>query len=194
MKEIFVLIFLLNFSQSFGQKYVVPNVIIYDWEEVKTANPDTIYGVSFQKMKLTEVPKELEKFKNLRVLDLSKNKITQLPKFIGELKFLEDLDLTKNKLKNYPIVLCKNSSLRFLRLGRNLFESIPSCIESLQNLEYLDLYDTPATLLPESLTRMEKLKEIDLSGIRFSPTFQETWLNKLPNVKLVFDAPCDCLE
>ena len=194
MKKIFALIFLFSISSVFGQDYHVDSVQVYSWEQVKNANPDTIFGISFRKMKLTEVPDELQRFTKLRVLDLSKNKIVKLPKFIGQMQNLEDLDLTKNKLEYYPIALCSNSSIRFLRLGRNLFENLPECLESLQNLEYLDLIDTPIGTLPESLTRLKHLKEIDLTGIRFSPTFQEMWLAKMSHVKIIFDSPCDCFE
>ena len=194
MKKIFALIFLLSTTLSFSQDYVVENVVVYDWEIAKSANPDTIYGISFRKLKLEEVPQELEKFKQLKVLNLSKNRIVNLPEFIGELQFLEDLDLTKNKLEYYPLTLCKNSSLRFLRLGQNVFENLPACIESLQKLEYLDLIDTPISDLPESIARLKHLQEVDLTGIRFSPSFQETWIAKMSNVKMIFDAPCDCFE
>jgi len=194
MKKIFALIFLLSLSPLFGQKHSVADVIVYDWEVVKNAQPDTVFGVSFQKMKLIKLPAELKKFKNLRVLDLSNNKLVSIPNYIGELLFLEDLNLTKNQLEYYPLALCRNNSLRFLRLGRNPFENFPECIESLQNLEYLDMYDTPIATLPESIVRLKKLKEVDLSGIRFSKNFQESWTKKMSHMKMIFDSPCDCFE
>lgn len=194
MKKIFALTFLLSFNYALGQEFTVKDVIVYDWEEVKTANPDTIYGISFQKMKLYEVPSELINFKNLKLLNFSKNKLSSIPKFIGELKYLEELNLTRNKLEYYPIELCANESIRILKLGQNLFQSIPNCIESLEKLEYLDVFDTPISSLPESIARLKKLKKIDFTGIRFSYVFQESWIGKLKDVELIFDAPCDCFE
>ena len=194
MKKIFALTFLLSINFAFGQEYTVSDVLVYDWERVISADPDTIFGVSFEKMKMSEVPSELEHFKNIRVLNLSKNRLVKIPKFIGELKYLEELNLTKNKLEYYPIELCSNESIRILKFGRNLFTTIPNCIESLRQLEFLDLFDTPISSLPESITRLKQLKTIDFTGIRFSPSFQESWIGKMKNVELIFDAPCDCFE
>ena len=194
MKKIFALIFLLNLSFSFGQKYQVENVVVYSWEEAKNANADTVYGISFEKLKLTAVPQELKKFKFLKVLDLSKNRLTELPDFIDQFPFLEDLSLEKNKLIYFPVRICKDTSLRYLRLGKNLFESLPNSIENLKKLEYLDLYDTPIGSLPETMINLTTLKEIDFTGIRFSKTFQQSWVERLDWVKIVFDSPCDCFD
>ena len=194
MKKIFVLIFLLNFNFSFGQKYQVENVVVYAWEDVIHANPDTIYGISFSKLKLAKLPDELKLFRRLKVLDVSKNKLAELPDFIDEFHFLEHLNLEKNKLINFPVRVCKDTSLRFLRLGKNLFETLPNSIELLTKLEYLDLYDTPIGSFPETLVKLTGLKEIDLTGIRFSASFQESWIKKLPNANFIFDSPCDCFD
>lgn len=194
MNKIFALIFLLNLSLSFGQKYQVENVVVYSWEEAKNANPDTIFGISFSKLKLIKLPDELRLFKRLKVLDLSKNKLVKLPDFIDEFPFLEDLSLEKNKLVYFPVRVCKDTSLRFLRLGKNLFETLPNSIELLTKLEYLDLYDTPVGSFPETLVKLTGLKEIDLTGIRFSASFQESWIKKLPNTNFIFDSPCDCFD
>ena len=194
MKKIFALIFLLNLSLSFGQKYQVENVTVYSWEQAKVASADTIFGISFEKLKLTSIPLELKRFKHLKVLNLSKNKLTELPVFIDQFSQLEDLDLEKNKLVYFPARICKDTSLRFLRLGKNLFQNLPNSIENLKNLEYLDLYDTPIGALPETIVNLRKLKEIDFTGIRFSKTFQQSWVERLDWVKIIFDAPCDCFD
>lgn len=194
MKKIFALIFLLNLNLSFAQEFQLQSVIVYDWEVAKTANPDTIFGISFKKQKLTSLPEELKNFTRLRVLDLSKNKLEKIPSFFSIFKKLEDLNIEKNKLKHFPIIVYQLKELRFLRLGVNSFERVPNGIDNLSKLEYLDLYDCPIKSLPESLVNLKNIQKIDFTGIRFSPSFQETWLKKMPNVTLVFDAPCDCLE
>ena len=194
MKKIFALIFLLNINLSFSQEFKVKDVIVYDWEVAQQANPDTIFGISFKKNKLTVLPEELKKFTQLKVLDLSKNKLEKLPSFFSSFKHLEDLNVEKNKLKHFPILVYQLTELRFLRLGVNPFKRIPTGIDNLSKLEYLDLYDCPIISLPESMGNLKSIQKIDFTGIRFSPTFQETWLKKMPNVELIFDAPCDCLE
>ena len=51
----------------------------YRLEDVLNANSDTIYSISLSKSKLTELPEELWRFKNLKVLYLEKNRLASLP-------------------------------------------------------------------------------------------------------------------
>lgn len=188
----FALIFLLTSSAfAFGQE---SPVVIYEWEEVQQASPDTIFGLSLSKLKLTELPEEVKKYKYLKELHLQKNKLDRLPDFITDFEYLEVLNLEKNELEIFPLQICRMNALKRLSIGKNYFEQIPECIGNVQTLEYIDLIDTPINKLPESLVTLKNLQEIDFTGIRFSPNFQESWTKLLPNVKLVFDAPCDCMN
>jgi hypothetical protein len=63
----------------------------------------------------------------------------------------------------------------------------------MESLEYLDLYDSPVKNIPKSLTELPSLKEIDFTGIRYNEAFQSKWQKLLPEVKLVFDPPCNCM-
>lgn len=167
---------------------------MYSWEEAKMASPDTIYGITFSKLKLTELPEELARFKELRKLNIEKNKLETLPKFIAEFDHLIELDVGRNKLINFPLVACRMPTIQRLILNRNSFEVIPECIEYMKELKYLDLYDTPVGALPNSMIKLDKLEKIDFTGIRFSPEFQEKWKSSLPDVELIFDPPCDCMK
>lgn len=190
MKRIFALIFLVCSFGSWSQS----EVKIYEWEEIQGADGDTIYGVSFSKMKLDSVPESLSTYKHLRVLDLSKNKLKRIPTFLGELTELEVLDVSKNRLEVFPLPVCRMTNLKQLILNRNFFDYMPECIGYLENLEYIDLYDTPIHNLPEGLVKMKALKKIDLTGVRFAPSFQDKWNALLPNVEIIFDVPCQCME
>ena len=193
MSKIFVLIFLTVVSRTVcGQENF--DFHVYNWEEVQTANPDTIFGISFEKLKLESIPPELARFKQLKSLDFQKNKLKEIPDFITEFPHLEKLNLEKNLLEYFPIQICRMKNLTHLMLSRNYFESVPECIGMDTSLVYMDFYDTPIRKLPQSLENLKNLKEIDFSGIKFSPSFQKSWIARLPNVKVIFDAPCDCME
>lgn len=193
MKQIFVLIFLLSYSyNTFSQNE--SGVVVYDWEVAKNASVDTIFGISFEKYKLESLPDELRNFIHLKVLDIKKNKLKELPDYIKTFEDLREIDAEKNLLEYFPIQICSLTKLTHLRLGRNYFENVPDCIGNVSTLEYMDFYDTPIHQLPQSLELLKNLKEIDFTGIKFSPSFQKSWTARLPNVKIVFDAPCDCLE
>ncbi len=189
IKKQFALILILWSSFSFGQDQK-----IYDWEVAQSADPDTIYAISFEKLKLTEVPADLARFTKVTHLNLSKNKLTKLPDFIKQFKQLEHLDLGKNDFFTFPVQICQLSELKTLIINRNAISSIPDCIEYVSKLELLDLYDNPISSLPESMARMTQLKKIDFTGIRFNKDFQKKWSEQLPNTKLIFDAPCECMN
>jgi len=189
IKKQFGLILILWSSFSYAQ-----DVVVYDWEDVQAANPDTIYAISFEKEKLTDLPSELSKFTQLKQLNLAKNKLAELPDFIFRFDSLQELNLTKNKMSTFPVGLCRLGSLKRLLIGSNDIASLPDCMEYITNLEYLDLYDNPIAYLPQSMMRLEKLQKIDFTGIRFNKEFQKQWTEQLPNTELIFDQPCDCMN
>ena len=191
MKKLFVISLLLLSDPLVAQQ---GDLHVYTWEQVNTADPDTIFAISFSKQKVSVLPKELAAFGNLKYLDLGKNKLTELPDFIGNFSKLEHLDLSKNELSVFPIEICRLSSLKTLILNRNTFDQIPDCIGFLKNLELIDLWDTPVMHFPPSLVNLKQLKRIDLQGVKYGPTFQKQFRESLSWVTIEFDTPCDCME
>jgi Leucine-rich repeat (LRR) protein len=193
MKQQFALLFyLLLSSAGIAQQQ---NWTVCSWEvALKSTQPDTIRAITLAKNKLDAVPNELARFIHLEYLDLSRNRLAKLPDFLSSMTQLKSLDLSKNRLDIFPLVLTRIASLERLILNRNQFDRLPESIETLQNLKYLDLWDTPVTIFPEGFYALKSLEKIDLSGIRYSPTFQEKMKERLPRVQIVFDAPCDCLD
>jgi len=192
MKSLFVIILLI--VCSFQLSAQLEGVKIYKWKEVVSASPDTIYGLSLAKLKLETLPQKLTEFTQLKVLDLKKNKLTELPDFIATFHKLERINLDKNNLVYFPVVFCRMPQLKNILIGNNFFETLPNCISGIESLEYLDLYDTPIRNLPVSLQELNHLQKIDLSGIKFSPEFQESWLQRMPEGYLEFDPPCACMK
>lgn len=192
MKNLFVIILIA--AASFQLTAQTDEVKIYEWEEVIHASPDTIYGLSLAKLKLDSLPYELSKFVHVKILDLKKNRLTNLPDFIANFDSLETIDLDKNDLVYFPVVFCRMPNLKNILVGNNFFETLPECIAGIKNLEYLDLYDTPIRSLPAGLESCNNLKKVDLSGIKFSPEFQESWLKRMPQVTWEFDPPCACMR
>ena len=191
MRKIVVL-FLILFL--FSNTYCQSNLKTYTWEDVKEANPDTVFSISFEKNKLDSIPIQLLKFINLKKLDLSKNKLTHLPDSFINLKQLEILDLGKNKLSEFPPEICKLTHLKKLVLNRNDISTIPYLIINLTELETLDIWDTPIISFPEQFVSMKNLKYIDARGVTHGSAYQKKWKEKLPWIKIEFDAPCNCIE
>lgn len=160
-------------------------------EEAMSVHPDSVYRLDLSKQKLTQVPKEIQNFKNLRELNLSKNKLESLPGFFL-FKDLRILNLTKNKFTKYPEVINKNTGIRNLFLGKNSIDYIPESIGNLQNLIVLDLWYNPISDLPEAMESLRNLRSLDLSGLNFDDDFQRKWNAKLHWVKIEFESACDC--
>lgn len=174
---------------------VPDSVKVYEWENLPdTLDPSEVIALSFHKMKLDELPAKLEQFENLEYLILSKNKLKALPDYVAEFTTLRLIDLSQNRFKELPEEICSLPNLEELILNRNELETLPSCISNAAAIRSIDLWLNPIRTLPETLVQLKNLEKVDLSGIKFSPTFQEDWYEKLPRVKWIFEEPCDCME
>lgn len=184
---------LLLFSSLFSYS-AIDSLKVYSWSEALKSPIDSVYAIDASKLNWKEIPQELYKFKHLHSLNLSKNKLAYIPDSIGVFSQLKTLDLTKNKLLEFPIALCQLTRLKKLVLARNGITSIPACIGFFKQLKVLDLWDNPLKGLPDELQQLSNLKFVDLRGILFNAAFQEKWTLAMPNVKWMFDAPCNCLN
>lgn len=90
---------------------------------------------------LSEIPAEVFKHKQLRILLLSGNQITNIPDAIGNLK-----------------------ELTVLSLGENLITTIPDAIGNLKKLKRINLSDNPIETLPKALAGLPKLEHISGSS------------------------------
>ena len=192
MKKRFALFCLLiNSFWGFNQEHTLK---IYSWEQVKNANPDTIFAVSLSKLKLEKLPEGLAKFTKLEYLDVSKNKLSELPAFVGDLSELKVLDISKNEFAIFPVEICKLTHIQQLIANRNTFDQLPTCIQYCSELMSIDLWETPVSTFPESMLLMKNLKSIDLQGVRFGPAFHKDLQAKFPWIEFKLDPPCDCMK
>lgn len=113
------------------------------------------------------VPDDIEKFTNLRELDLSQNDLETIPTGLCSLEGLETLNLSSNQIYKIPSEIGCLKGIRDLDLSRNLFSSLPVEIGDLQNLESLNLVGFKDLELPYSLVNCQKLTRINLAGCEF---------------------------
>jgi Leucine-rich repeat (LRR) protein len=81
-----------------------------------------------------------------------------------------------------------------LSLSENTIKYLPDCFKYLSKLEYLDLFQTQLDDIPEYFETFTKLTYLDVRGMNFTEKFQDHWQTVLPNTKIEFDSPCNCLE
>ena len=135
-------------------------------------DPSQVYHLRLRHRRLREVPPEVWRMPNLRVLDLRGNRIAALPDSVGRLAHLQRLDLSRNPLTFLPDSLSKMTELRELVLWDTYVTSLPSsCVALDGTLGLLDLRSCPLTLDDQTvLTRM------------------------LPTVKILWDYACNCSD
>lgn len=190
IKNILWIFSLLIACSSFAQKDKV-----FSWSEAQKEDPLAVTHISFKGTKLNVIPAELERYKNLQFLDLSKTKLKDLS-FFEKLEFdsLKVLKIERNKMKQTPIALCRLVNLEELWAYDNQFTDLPTCIGNLKKLKIIDLSDNMIENLPDELTKLKHLERLYLNGMILDKYFQEKWSKKLPNTVIEFGQPCDCLS
>ncbi len=191
MKLLSVLISLLFLNISFSQKTTEK---VYKWEEVQLANPDTVYNLSLSKMKLTELPASLWRFKNLRKLYLEKNKLSALPDSFDLFKNLELLSLDHNHFELFPIPITRLLNLKTLIASNNRLTYLPDNISDSKCLQRMDFYNNEISEFGNGIYQLQALSYLDISGTMYGTIFQKQLVNKLQGVKIVMDPPCKCLD
>lgn len=104
---------------------------------------------------LTTFPKNLAKFTNVQVLDISNNGLTVLPD-VFEFWHLTTL-IAKNNCfnnKSLPKSFTISASLRELNLSGNLFEQFPEQLFDFVNLKYLYLGGNKIRTIPKNIWKL----------------------------------------
>lgn len=132
---------------------------------------------------LTEIPKEVFLYKNLRKLSLRNNRIKKIPKEIRNLKLLVNLNLSNNELTSLYANLFELEKLEVLILNNNRIKSVPERINKLQRLRKLGLANNKIADFNE--ITLPNLVELNLSGnlLRRIP-FSIRYMNKLKKLWL----------
>jgi len=181
-------------SFALAQRQELDQLEYIPWETAQHLPKYSVLAITFEKLRLTEIPAELWSFTELVGLNLGKNKLTEIPSEIKQLNQLKYLYLNKNKLSVFPQVIYHLFELEVLDISRNDLLALPYGISSLQQLVYLDLWDTNIPGLPDDLNELKKLQHLDMRGMTYAPTFLKRWEEQLPNTKVKFDPPCHCME
>ena len=191
MRLLYVLFLSSLWSNFFSQKEIF---ITYKWSEVQSANPDTIFSISFAKEKLSELPIQLWKFKKLKALNLQRNRFETLPDSLEQLTEIEFLDISHNRFSVFPLPITRLYKLKVLKASSNKLNYISNNIENCEKLEEIDMYDNLIEDLGKGLYKLKELRFLDLRGVMYGTIFQSQLKASLPNVKIKMDPPCKCMD
>jgi Leucine-rich repeat (LRR) protein len=112
--------------------------------------------------RLTEIPPEIGRLTNLRVLMLDTNEISEIPPEVCLLTGLERVSLSNNRLKDLPDAFASLTQIRSLHISNNEFEKFPLPVLDLPMLQFLDLADNELTELPEAISKLQGLHTLIL--------------------------------
>lgn len=155
-------------------------------------NPEAVYRLDLSKQKLTEVPVEIGKLKNLQELHLDKNKIELVPDFLAQLRYLQVFTAGQNKIDSIAPAFWTLRNLRRLDLHDNFVTEIPEAVENLKELRLLILWDNPINNYPNELGELSNLEHLDLLNNVMSFDTQERLLSLLPKCNIIMSVPCRC--
>ena len=193
MKLLFSIVFLLIICKSqaqFGNEELDTLHVFTSMEEA-LKNPDNVFALRL-KGNLSELPKEVLQFTNLRSLNLKGNRIHNLPKEITSLENLKKIDLSKNKLEVIPKEIFEIKSLKILVLSENLIAELPPEIGKLKGLEFLDIWSNLIESIPAEIGSLPNLKLIDLQVVEFTKQEQAEIKENFPTIEFKFSSPCAC--
>ena len=122
------------------------------------------YEYKGEKNQLKEIPKEIGQLTQLTELHLSSNQLTALPDSLGQLTQLTDLDLSSNQLTTLPDSLGQLTQLQSLTLSNNQLMTLPDSLGQLTQLQSLNLENNQLIELPGTLGRLTQLGILRISG------------------------------
>ncbi len=113
-----------TFVQQNLTKLIEPEKIIHTKQFERDVNKAIfevvkVTSICLHNAKLAAIPKDLNQFKDLKVLDLSCNNIAKISGYFGQLKQLEELDLSMNIFETFPKQLLKMTQLRKIDFRNN---------------------------------------------------------------------------
>ncbi len=197
-----------NVSASDGRH---TDYVYISWRKVKGASRYDVDELELADNKLTHLPPEIGKLKNLIYLGLKENPLSQkekekieklLPNCSIEFDqtvyithtdaFAENdkayvLDLSFVRLVVIPFLIEEIRKLETLYLFRNRIDEIFFDITRLSNLRKLYLSHNELTHLPDEIKELKKLEYLDLRANPISEQEKAKIKKLLPNCKIVFD-------
>jgi len=106
---------------------------------------------------LLRFPEKILGLPNVRLVDLNGQRISSIPDDIARLKNLEVLNLVDCHIKAIPASICDCSKLKELRVGGYL-KSLPACLKTMQSLRHLTIQSNTANELMEELRDFKYLE------------------------------------
>ncbi len=193
LASVLLILFTINANAQLLDSIAFDTVPTYNLQQALKQDPLKVYKLSLKKMKLSELPSEILKFKNLQSLDIQKNKFKIFPTNITAFKYLQELNISTNRIQIITKELGQLIHLRDFTANSNQIVSLPKEIRYLKKLKYIDIWGNDIGSLPYEIRDLkDNLIEIDMRVILMSKDENNKIKTLLPNTKIRFSKSCNC--
>jgi Leucine-rich repeat (LRR) protein len=160
--------------------------IEYTSMEEALKNPEKVYRLNLSNQSVF-LPKDAwSKFINLEYLSFRNDHLSQLPEEIGKLKNLKVLDLSGNDFKTLPTSFKQLTKLQILYLNNeknfDLSKNL-ALIKDLPNLKSIYLENNALTALPKKFFQLQQVENVFLNENNFREIPRE--MKRLKNLKFI---------
>jgi Leucine-rich repeat (LRR) protein len=129
---------------------------------------DKTHAIVLKNKNLTEIPEEVYKAKNLKILDLSGNKIKNVEPKIGTLSELIYLDLSNNQIESIAENIDKMKHLKYFKVNANKLSELPSGLSNLKNLLKIEASSNDLSKIHNGIAKLSHLEKLNF---RDNPKF-----------------------
>jgi Leucine-rich repeat (LRR) protein len=105
--------------------------------------PDSVFILFLAYKNLTEVPKEISKFRNLISLEFGDNDIKEIPSFVFTLTKLQRLGFSHNDITVIPQDISKLKNLISFKIWNNKLTNVPDALLNLPNIQVIEIKGNP---------------------------------------------------
>lgn len=140
---------------------------------------DSLEVLDLSNNKLSELPDDLDRLVNMRILFLTSNAFTSIPAILAACPKLEMISFKSNKLTQFDEDVLPLDTL-WLILTDNQLTGLPDSMGKLYRLQKLALAGNCLTQLPESMAQCKNLELARLSANQFSE--MPDWLFEMPKL------------
>lgn len=166
--------FLIYFKQDCSEQFNQEIINSISAQYNNSLNVFDLFSLRIDNYKYDLLPCDINKFQNLKYLNINKGNIKKISEKMFSLKNLYEIDLSDNKLLLVNENFSPLDKLEKLNLSNNIIKEVPDNILKLNELFYLNLENNYIKTLPNTFPNTSKLALIYLSKNKIEglpPTF-----------------------
>lgn len=109
-------------------------------EEIKVANPDSVYKIMFNGIKFETLPESILSLSSLQYLSINYSSLNQISESdIESMPYLQVLDLQQTSIKSLPENINNLKYLKILTIDHTSINTLPMSLNTIDSLKIIDL-------------------------------------------------------